>query len=74
MEFNLEEEIREGYVVAAKMKRAWKVQIDMLVLFDRFCQENGLTYFIDYGTLLDAVRHKGVIPLGRRHRCDHAKI
>ncbi|WP_024866233.1 LicD family protein [Butyrivibrio sp. FCS014] len=62
MEFNLEEEIREGHVIAAKMKRVWKVQLDMLVLFDRFCAENGLTYFIDFGTLLGAVRHKGFIP------------
>ena len=30
--------------------------------FDKYCQENGLRYFISYGTLLGAVRHKGFIP------------
>ncbi len=62
MGFNLEEEIREGYVVAAKMKRVWKVQLDMLAMFDKFCKECGLRYYMDFGTLLGAVRHKGFIP------------
>ncbi len=62
MDFNLDEEIREGYVVSTKMKKVWKTQLDMLVLFDKFCKENGLRYFLDYGTLLGAVRHKGFIP------------
>lgn len=31
-------------------------------LFDRVATENGLTYWADFGTLLGAVRHKGIIP------------
>lgn len=38
------------------------VQLDMLVKFDKFCAENNLTYFLDSGTALGAVRHGGFIP------------
>lgn len=36
--------------------------LDMMDHFARFCEENGLRYVIDYGTLLGTVRHKGRIP------------
>lgn len=34
----------------------------MLLRFDQFCTEHGLTYYLSGGTLLGAVRHKGFIP------------
>ncbi len=34
----------------------------LLSLFARKCEEHGLRYWLDYGTLLGAVRHKGFIP------------
>lgn len=38
------------------------VSLDILRDIDVFCKENQITYFISYGTLLGAVRHKGFIP------------
>ena len=34
----------------------------LLALFDKICKKHGLTYWLTYGTLLGAVRHKGFIP------------
>lgn len=34
----------------------------LLAIFDKLCQKHNLSYWIDYGTLLGAVRHKGFIP------------
>lgn len=62
MEFFLQEEVRCEYVVSAKMKRVWAIQLDLLEVFSRVCEENGLRYFLDGGTLLGAVRHGGFIP------------
>lgn len=34
----------------------------LLGIFDKMCKKHGLTYWIEYGTLLGAVRHAGFIP------------
>lgn len=36
--------------------------LNMLVVFDRFCKENQLRYYLVGGTLLGAIRHHGFIP------------
>lgn len=44
------------------LEKIHKISVYILILFDKFCQENGLTYFLDSGTALGAVRHGGFIP------------
>ena len=36
--------------------------LEMLKLFDDICKRNNINYWIESGTLLGAVRHKGFIP------------
>lgn len=38
------------------------VELEMLLVVDKICREHKLRYWIDAGTLLGAVRHKGFIP------------
>ena len=39
-----------------------KTELEILDHFVDFCQKNNLTYYLTYGSLLGAVRHKGFIP------------
>lgn len=43
-------------------KEAKKIQLEILDEIVAFCQENNIRYYLAYGTLLGAVRHKGYIP------------
>jgi len=44
------------------LRNAQLVMLRMLKVFDYLCRENNIEYWIDFGTLLGAVRHKGFIP------------
>ena len=57
-----QEEERDGYLVSAKMKELWAVQLDLLSEFNRVCKKYNLKFILDFGTLLGAIRHKGYIP------------
>lgn len=39
-----------------------EIVLRVLVRIDQICRENNLTYWLGYGTLLGAIRHKGFIP------------
>lgn len=39
-----------------------KISVQILDVIHSFCKENGIQYFLSYGSLLGAVRHEGFIP------------
>ena len=39
-----------------------KLELDILSYFADFCEQHNLQYFLAYGTLIGAIRHKGFIP------------
>lgn len=44
------------------MEERKTIELGLLEKFDAFAREHGLTYWLFWGTLLGAVRHKGFIP------------
>lgn len=44
------------------LEKIQQSELYILTVFDKVCKEHGLTYFLDSGTALGAVRHAGFIP------------
>ena len=57
-----EPEERCGFHITGMMKRYWASCMESLIEIDRVCKKNNIKYFLDYGSLLGAIRHKGFIP------------
>ncbi len=55
-------ETRLGYSVPAEMKQVWGTSMELALKLIEVCERNGLQCWMDCGTLLGAVRHKGFIP------------
>ena len=45
-----------------RLKEAQAADLEILVAVDSLCRKHGITYLLDSGTLLGAVRHEGFIP------------
>ena len=52
----------EGALKDGRLRQAQLKMLAMLEVVDAICQKHGLDYWLDAGTLLGAVRHKGFIP------------
>lgn len=46
----------------SKLRQCQLVLLKMLHVIDEICRENGISYFLESGTLLGAMRHDGFIP------------
>ena len=58
----LEPETRCGHYVSSDTKSVWKVLLDLVEEVDRICRKYDIKYFLIAGSLLGAIRHKGMIP------------
>lgn len=59
--FFLPETICDFYV-DERRKKIWAIVLDILIQFDSICRRHNLKYFMAFGALLGAIRHKGYIP------------
>ena len=44
------------------LRQCQLASLHLLYVLDKICEEHGLRYWLAFGTLLGAVRHKGFIP------------
>lgn len=56
------EKTDEKLEVSEELRAIQKKQIEILAKYAAICNENNLSYFVFYGTLLGTVRHQGFIP------------
>lgn len=57
-----EEETRSDFLVTTERKKIWAIELDLYLKFAEVCEKYGFRYFAAFGTILGAVRHKGMIP------------
>lgn len=50
------------FYVDEKRKKIWAVELDILRKIHEVCEKHNLIYFLNWGSLLGAVRHNGFVP------------
>ena len=58
----LKREERNDFLITENRKKLWAILLDLLLKFDEVCKKHNLKYFLNSGSLLGAIRHKGFIP------------
>lgn len=58
----LQGEFRNDYYISLEMKKVWAVELDLFCELLNVCKKHNIKVFAEGGTLLGAVRHKGMIP------------
>ena len=64
MEFPREffyDEVRNGFYIPGIIKRAWAAELEILATIDKICRKHKIRYYVDFGTLLGAVRENNFI-------------
>ena len=59
---DLEDQVIDGFYVDSLMKCCWAAQLNVLEYIENICKKYNIQYFADFGTMLGAVRHGGMIP------------
>ena len=49
-------------MILKETQKLQSIQLEILQYFDTVAKENDITYYLAFGTLLGAIRHKGFIP------------
>lgn len=57
-----EQEAVQSNMAAQDIRQLQALELEILLMLDEFCKDNGITYYLGEGTLLGAVRHGGFIP------------
>ncbi len=53
---------RLAFKEESKLRQLQRIELRMLKVLDEICGRHGLEYYLDWGTFLGAIRHKGFIP------------
>ncbi len=59
---NMNEEIRDGFLVDISRKKLWSIEMEMLNNLNSICEKHNIDWFLIGGSAIGAVRHKGFIP------------
>lgn len=60
--YDIEPEKVCDFQISSNRKKLWVIELDLLAILEKACDQLGITYFMIFGSAMGAVRHKGFIP------------